>query len=191
MDFLLHWDHDLFLLINKSFQNTFFDTVMPVLRNRYFWIPFYVGVITYIFTRYSSSKASYYILFIVSAVVFTDLTSGQVLKKFVRRERPCHEPTLDRIAEIRIHCSRSYSFPSSHAANHFGLAVILMALFGKNRKKFALLFYGWAALISFAQIYVGVHFPLDIIGGALLGVIIVRLYLIMIAPILNKLAIET
>lgn len=96
-------------------------------------------------------------------------------------------PSLDEEIDIRVACRRSYSFPSSHAANHFGLAFILIALYGKKNRWLQISLYAWAGLISIAQVYVGVHFPLDIVGGAILALIIVRFYLFCINPLLHQL----
>jgi len=70
------------------------------------------------------------------------------------------------------HCSGGYSFPSSHATNHFGAAVFFFCTLRPYLKKWAYLFFFWAASISYGQVYVGVHYPSDVIGGAILGSII-------------------
>jgi len=186
MEFLLHLDESIFLLINKTLQNDLFDIILPLVRNKFIWAPLYIFIITYICYNYSIDKASWYILFIISAVAITDVTSGNILKKNIGRERPCQVEDPPALYETRVRCGYSYSFPSAHAANHFGLAVILIALFPMSRSlKYAL--YGWATLISLAQVYVGVHYPLDVLGGALIGIILVKLYLYLINPLVLRL----
>lgn len=122
-------------------------------------------------------KSSYFLLIIIGAVAITDVASGQLLKKYVQRTRPCAELIHQDKIETKVRCSYSYSFPSAHATNHFGLAVILTFLFGGRWKYLKYLLYGWAVLISLSQVYVGVHYPLDVIGGAILGVLLIRLYI--------------
>ncbi len=187
MNFLIEWDIATLFFINKDMANPVFDAILPLVRNKYIWLPFYVVIITYVFSKFSLYKASYYILFLVSAVVITDMTSSQLVKKTVQRNRPCREIGIaDNIIQ-RARCGRAFSFTSSHATNHFGIAMILIGLFGGGRRLFKWGILGWAALISFAQVYVGVHYPLDVIAGACLGVALVRIYLSLIEPILNKL----
>lgn len=187
MDYIISLDHQLLVFINQKMQNSFFDILMPLIRNKYIWIPFYVWIITFVVTSFSSYKSSYYLLFIVSAIAITDVSSGQILKKFIQRERPCQDLAVANKLDYRAYCSQSYGFPSSHAANHFGLAMILIVLFAKNSFMTKYLLLGWATLISFAQVYVGVHHPLDVIGGCILGILLIKLYTAMIQPILEKL----
>jgi undecaprenyl-diphosphatase len=91
-----------------------------------------------------------------------------LIKKAVERERPCQVDNLN--AKSRIHCGQGYSFPSSHATNHFGIAMFLFLLFSIFSYRYLLFF--WAGLISVSQVYVGVHYPSDILAGALLGLLI-------------------
>ncbi len=102
----------------------------------------------------------------------SDFTSATILKPLIGRLRPCHDPTLPFVVNNLAGCGGIFSMPSSHATNHFGLAgfwflVIKQSL---NRKWHWL--WLWAFLIGYSQIYAGVHFPGDILTGALLGTII-------------------
>ena len=187
MDFLIDWDIATLFFINKDLANPVFDAILPLVRNKYIWLPCYVAVITYVFTAFNLYKASYYILFLVSAVAITDMASSQLVKKSVQRNRPCQEIGISDNLIPRARCGRGYSFTSSHATNHFGIAMILIALFGGSRKLIKWGLLGWAALISFAQIYVGVHYPLDVIAGACLGIALVRIYVSLIQPIIDRL----
>ena len=108
-----------------------------------------------------------WMLFTVTA---TDTISSHFLKPLFGRLRPCNNPELsDSIRLLVDHCGQNGSFTSSHATNHFGIAVFIFITLEKVWGKFNYLFILWAAAISFAQVYVGVHFPFDVIGGALLG----------------------
>src|SRR5690606_31319118 len=102
----------------------------------------------------------------------TDFTSSSVIKKEVTRVRPCNDVQFKEQVRLRVRCGSGYSFPSSHAANHFALGIFLLVIFRKCWKHIIWLSLGWAASISFAQIYVGVHYPSDILAGALLGSLI-------------------
>ena len=99
-----------------------------------------------------------------------DLLGTYAFKETIQRLRPCNEPLLrEQVRLVIQRCPGGYSFVSNHAANHFGLATFMVITFRAVFKGWIYLAYVWAILISFAQVYVGAHYPLDIMGGALLG----------------------
>ena len=111
-----------------------------------------------------------FILFAVLTVVLTDQISSSFIKPFFERPRPCRDPILmNQIRMLLNGCSGGYSFTSSHATNHFGFAVYIYLTLGNIIGKWKYAFLVWAAVIAYGQVYVGVHYPLDIICGALLG----------------------
>jgi undecaprenyl-diphosphatase len=105
--------------------------------------------------------------------MLSDFVSSTLIKENFERLRPCHDPFLaDRIRFLVAYCPESSSFTSSHAVNHFAAAMFIFTTFRKSLSwKWALLFI-WAFLISYAQVYVGVHFPFDVFCGAIVGVIL-------------------
>ncbi|MEM6725329.1 MAG: phosphatase PAP2 family protein [Bacteroidota bacterium] len=112
------------------------------------------------------------IFYVLLGMILTDQISSQLIKPMVGRDRPCKEITLNDRVEPLVRCGSGKSFPSSHAANHFGIALIIgLGL----RRMIPWLIWGlgaWAALISICQVFVGVHYPSDVFIGALLGIII-------------------
>lgn len=171
IDILQGWDHQLFHFINYTCSNAFFDAVLPVLRNKYTWIPVYVFIISYLVVNYG--KKSYYaLLFLIVTAALCDNISSQLIKKNVERLRPCrNELIVEKHTLVR--CGSGYSFTSSHATNHFGISVFLLLLFRRFRKRWlSPILLTWAALVSISQVYVGVHFPLDILCGSILGAMI-------------------
>lgn len=178
LDSLINLDEALFQWINSGIANSFFDTSMVLLRNKLFWIPLYLFLLIFISYNFQSSKWKIY-LSIGIMILVSDTLSSKVIKPAVQRARPCQIEYLQ--PEIRIPCGSGYSFTSSHATNHFALAGYFFLLFGFTKWRYA--FFIWAGLVSFAQIYVGQHFPLDILGGMMLGLIIgwliFRLYRLM------------
>lgn len=103
-------------------------------------------------------------------VVITDQVSSSVIKPFVQRLRPCNDPLISSQVHLLVNCGSGFSFVSSHAANHFGIACFVIVLLHSRFRWIAPAALLWAALVSFAQIYVGVHYPVDTICGALLGI---------------------
>lgn len=164
-------DQWLFIQINSGFTNSFFDHLMPFMRNSSVWIPLYLFLAIFALLNFRS-RGAWWMLFFVVTVALTDMTGNYVFKHNFQRIRPCGDP--DFYFNVRLlvdHCSTGYSFVSNHAANHFGLAVFFLITMRPVLKSWAIIGLLWAGLIGYAQIYVGIHYPLDVLGGALLGVI--------------------
>ena len=168
---LLKIDHQVFFAINRGLSNPFFDWLMPLLRNRFFWSPLYLFLIIF-FIRNYGRRGYMLILFLLLTFAFTDMFSAGFIKHAVERLRPCNDPSLKLMVNSVVSCGSGFSFPSSHATNHFGIAVFLVTVFSKKWKWITPLALGWAFMISIAQVYVGVHFPVDITAGAIIGSII-------------------
>jgi undecaprenyl-diphosphatase len=165
---LIQFDQNLFFTINHGLSNSFFDWLMPALRNRFFWTPLYLFIIIF-FIRNYGKQGWILILFLILTFGFTDFFSSSILKPSVQRLRPCNDPEIKSDVKNLIACGSGFSFPSSHASNHFGLAVFLIVMFYPKWRLILPIGLFWAASISFAQVYVGVHYPVDILAGAILG----------------------
>jgi undecaprenyl-diphosphatase len=163
------WDTALFLQINTVLTNPLFDTLFPIVRNANTWVPLYVFLIVFSVINFKN-QSFFWILGAVLTLVLTDQFSSSVVKSFFERPRPCNEPTLmNQMRLLLDHCSGGYSFTSSHATNHFGFAVYIFVTQKGVFKKWGYLFFIWAAAVSYAQVYVGVHYPLDVIFGSIIG----------------------
>ena len=168
-DTLVRWDQALFEFINGECANPLFDAVMPFLRNSNSWIPLYalaLGLVLYKFRW----NGLWWALFFIATVALTDSTGTYVFKHNIERLRPCRDPEF--IGHVRLvlkQCAGGYGFISNHAANHFGMAVFFIVTFRRILGRWVWLALAWAISIAFAQVYVGVHYPLDVLAGALLG----------------------
>jgi undecaprenyl-diphosphatase len=168
---ILEGDQCLFRLINGGMSNPIFDVLLPLFRERLFWVPFYLFIVS--FTLLNTGNKKWVILLgLVVTVGLTDATSSRVIKKNVQRIRPCNATELMQDIRLRVPCGGGYSFTSSHAANHFAVAVFLIVIFGLSGQWQQKAMLVWAGTIAFSQVYVGVHYPLDVFMGALLGSII-------------------
>lgn len=168
---LIALDKEIFLSINQGMTNSFFGWLMPILRNPYTWSPLYLFIIIFSIKNYKK-EGVVMILFLLLNFGMSDWTSSTLIKKSVQRIRPCNDIELKEDMVVRVRCSSGYSFTSSHATNHFAMAVLLIILFYRRWKHILWLALLWAASIGFAQIYVGVHFPGDILAGTVLGTLI-------------------
>lgn len=162
-------DLQLFQFINTDLSNIVFDYLMPAMREKLVWLPFYVYLIAFTFVNFRWNVALIFILSLGITVGLSDLASSRIVKKNVERLRPCNDPEIMDVVLLRARCGRGYSFTSSHAANHFSLVFFFIYTLGRLFRRLRWPLVCWAGLISFAQVYVGVHFPLDVLFGGLLG----------------------
>jgi undecaprenyl-diphosphatase len=176
LDNLLQFDILIFGLINQDLSNPFFDFLLPLFRSKFFWIPLYILVLGFLIFKLKKQSIGMILLFVIT-VFLTDKINSELIKKSVARTRPCNEIMLADAVIKRVECGNGFSFASSHAANHFALAqlfvLILFPLISTNKTKrylLGVLSFFWAFSIAFAQVYVGVHYPSDVIVGALLGI---------------------
>ena len=165
---LQSWDATLFQFVNGSMSNPFFDAVLPFFREKWFWAPLYLFIVAFSWLNFDK-KGWLVVLGLMVAVGLADFTSSSLIKKNVQRLRPCNDPAMVEKVTLRANCGAGYSFTSSHAANHFAAAVFLVGVFGGLARWVRPAALVWAAAIAFSQVYVGVHYPGDVLGGALLG----------------------
>lgn len=160
---LIHWDEQWFSLINQS-GTSFWDPIMLFITHKFSWIPLYLFLIYLLFMQ-QGKKAWWTLLAVALVVTCLDQSSVHLFKNHFERLRPCH--FLDNVRLVTEGCGGLYGFVSSHATNAFGLAVFFGKLLQK-KNAFPLLFL-WAAIVAYSRVYVGVHYPLDILGGMLWG----------------------
>ncbi len=166
------WDQWLFIKLNSGLSNPVFDAIMPFLRHGNSWAPLYLFFAVFVLLNYRG-KGWWWIVFFIATVALTDMIGTYAFKHNFYRPRPCADLDFSyRVHFLLDQCSGSSSFISNHAANHFGMATFLFVTFSHVTKKWLWLAFVWASLIAFAQIYVGVHYPLDVLAGALLGIMI-------------------
>lgn len=166
------WDKWLFIKLNSQWTNPVFDAVLPFIRNSVFWAPLYIFVAAFMALNFGK-KGLWWSLLFVCTVAVTDLIGAKIIKQLVDRPRPCQDIQFMNYVRLLLkQCSGSSSFVSNHAANHFGLATFAFLTFKGIFKKWMYLAFAWALFIAYAQIYVGVHYPLDVIGGSILGITI-------------------
>lgn len=171
-EWLVRLDQDMFIVINARWNNSFFDAVMPFMREALNWAPLYVFLIAFALLNFRG-KGGWWILFMLATVALTDMTGNYLFKHNFERLRPCLDPDL--VSQVRLlvdYCSRGFSFSSNHAANHMGMAAFFYVTTRHWLGKWSMIGFLWAAWIGYAQIYVGVHYPFDVLVGLLIGLIL-------------------
>jgi undecaprenyl-diphosphatase len=169
IDFIQQSDISIFHFINSTLSNSFFDFLMPWLRNKFFWAPLYCFVMAFLAINFPNNWWKI-IFFAILTIFISDQISSSFIKPLVHRLRPCRDYLNIEYIRLLVGCGSGYSFPSSHAANHFAFAMFFYRLY--LNKWILVLGMFWAAIISFAQVYVGVHYPVDVFAGMLLGLFI-------------------
>jgi undecaprenyl-diphosphatase len=170
LEYLLHLDKQLFLILNGIHNDTF-DFIMYWVSSKELWIPLYLF---FIYILYRSYGRGFWLplILVIFTVGVADFVSVKLFKEVFERLRPCHDAELIPLVHlVKGKCGGSYGFVSSHATNMFSLATILWLLIRTKFPKSIYLLIPWAALIGYSRIYLGVHYPGDVLGGSLLGII--------------------
>jgi len=166
---ILQWDKELYLLIN-SWNSPLLNSVMVVISGQIIWFPFIIGFLYYGFKNLDRKSFYLFALFLALGIYAADMTSSYLLKNHFLRFRPCKVPELRSIINrFGQKCGGKYGFVSSHASNSFFLvAFSVFALELKSKWKHAL----WILpiMVSYSRLYLGVHYPSDVTGGAIVGI---------------------
>ena len=181
VEILEQWDRELFLFLN-GFHSESTDFIMWHVSGKLQWIPLYLILLFLLFKKYGKSV---WVVLVGTALAVTlaDQFSVKLFKEVFERWRPCHNGDLKELVHlVNNKCGGRCGFVSSHAANSFATAGFLGLLL--NRKAFVFLLF-WASIVAYSRVYLGVHYPSDIFGGAILGLVIAFLVYRIIFPILN------
>jgi len=172
LELLDKWDISFFLFLNDLYS-PFWDQVMWWISAKYTWIPLYLFILGWIIVK-KKWETLILLLIITLLITLSDQISVRFFKEVIIRLRPCHNPDLAGLVHIvNGKCGGQYGFISSHAANSFAIATFTLLLF-KNRT-YSYLIVFWALIVSYSRIYLGVHYPGDILGGIILGLILGRI----------------
>ncbi|MBC8523108.1 phosphatase PAP2 family protein [PVC group bacterium] len=169
---LIHLDQELLLAVNQLTGNTYLDKLMVLTSAKWVWVPFYAFLLYSLYKHYGSNSLVWVVLGAFSLIVLSDQGSVQLFKEVFHRLRPCHNPTL--MSELFLpsgNCGGQFGFISSHAANVFGLSAFTIVLMGKRTKLWYLMII-WASIVSFSRVYLAVHYPADILVGAMFGLLL-------------------
>ncbi len=167
---LISWDYAAWYYLNTVWQNDVLDAIVPYLRNQWTWAPLYLFLLLFMTINFGKKGLMWCVFFLLTFAI-ADQMSASLIKPYIQRLRPCNNPYLQQYVHLLVPCGSGYSFPSSHSANHFALAVFGAITWQRHGKWIWPASLLWAASVAYAQVYVGVHFPLDVLCGGILGVL--------------------
>lgn len=178
LDSLNQIDKVVFLFLNSTLANPVTDFIMPLITNDWGLRVVYGLAMALILWR-GDAKMRWLVLFSALVLTLTDQAAAAYLKPLIGRARPCHG---DVALNLLIGCGGGASMPSAHAANAFGQAV----LFSFHYRRAWPYLYAYAALIALSRVFVGVHYPGDVVGGAVLGAVIGLVLALVFVPVRQK-----
>ncbi len=170
MDTLLeainNWDSQLILWVN-GLHTSFLDSFMYLYSGRFIWIPFYIFLAYLLLRKYGWRKMIVLAIAITLMIVVTDQLCSSVLKGMICRPRPAYSDIGGMLHFVNDYRGGAFGFPSNHAANTAALAVFVSMLYRKAWMTWMLV--GWALLMGYSRMYLGVHYPTDLIAGYAIG----------------------
>ena len=171
MHFITNLDTELFLFLN-GLHVDWLDPVMTFISGKITWAPFYLVLLFLVIKNYKR-QSILIIIGIILLIVCSDQISSGIFKPVFERPRPCHNEAIKDLVYLPTgHCGGVYGFISSHACNCFALATFITHILRKHYRKIAWVMFIWAALVAYSRIYLGVHYPGDVLVGAAVGVLV-------------------
>lgn len=168
---MINFDTELFLFLN-GLHAAWLDPVMTFISGKLTWTPFYL-VLLYLVIKNYKKQSILIILGIILLIVCSDQVSSGIFKPLFERPRPCHNEAIKDLVYLPDgRCGGAYGFISSHACNVFALAVFMTNILKRYYRKIGWVMFVWASLVAYSRIYMGVHYPGDVIVGAAVGAII-------------------
>lgn len=181
-------DARLLLIVNGAYS-PFFDAVMWCISGRWIWVPFYIVLTYMLFRRFSWKRATLCLITIGLIILAADQTCASLIRPEVCRLRPANlnNPLSHLVHVVNGYRGGRYGFPSCHAANTFALAMFMSLVF--RNKRFTVMMFSWAIVVSYSRMYLGVHYFGDLFCGASVGSLFAVLFYLLLKFLCEKLKI--
>ncbi|QIY90351.1 phosphatase PAP2 family protein [Chryseobacterium gallinarum] len=183
MEEIIQEDKRVFLYLN-NLGDPSFDQLWMLISSTWIWVPLYIIFLYFLYKNYQLKSLVFILIFLALGATVSDQLAS-VFKYGVARLRPCHDPSLEPYMRI-VKCGGSYGFYSAHASNTFFLASFLSILLKNKLKWFPYVIFVWALIVSYSRIYLGVHFPIDILVGAFVGSLLGVVFGALARKVINK-----
>jgi len=188
MEEIILEDKQAMIFLNNLGSSTF-DPFWILVSEKWFWIPLYVIFLYFLYKNFNKKSLFYILLFVALGITASDQIAN-IFKFGFERLRPCHDPSLEGLLR-EVKCGGKFGFYSAHSSNSFFVATYLTILLGKKIKQLPYFLFVWAAIVAYSRVYLGMHFPGDIIVGAIMGTLLALFFGILAKKVIRKSEVTT
>lgn len=188
MEEIILEDKQAMIFLNNLGSSTF-DPFWILVSEKWFWIPLYIIFLYFLYKNFNKKSLFYILLFVALGITASDQIAN-IFKFGFERLRPCHDPSLEGLLR-EVKCGGKFGFYSAHSSNSFFVATYLTILLGKKIKQLPYFLFVWAAIVAYSRVYLGMHFPGDIIVGAIMGILLALFFGTLAKKVIKKSEVTT
>ena len=188
MEEIILEDKQAMIFLNNLGSSTF-DPFWILVSEKWFWIPLYVIFLYFLYKNFNKKSLFYILLFVALGITASDQIAN-IFKFGFERLRPCHDPSLEGLLR-EVKCGGKFGVYSAHSSNSFFVATYLTILLGKKIKQLPYFLFVWAAIVAYSRVYLGMHFPGDIIVGAIMGILLALFFGTLAKKVIKKSEVTT